>query len=497
VTPDLLVESTPPTRADALGSALWAAAGSLGRYLLAGLTTLALTRLLAPADFGLVALTVAVQELIAHVAPVGLHDALIQQPRLDRAARDSAWWSIVALTGALTVMTIIAAAPAARWFGEPRLAGLLAAAALAASVRALSMPARAVLARGMDFRTLTLTRLAGMALGGAAALALAALGAGPWSLIAHVAVINLTGTLLIWRVAGWRPGRWNRAALVELWRFAPSVSAFTLLAYVTANADDQLIGYRLGTQALGYYALAYSVMAWPVRDVLGGVAVVFFPALARFQTDPAQLRSIFLEGLQLSCLFAFPALALIALSAPVLIPWLLGPRWAPIVLTVQVLAFGGLREATMMLNGVVYRAVGRPHLHLMLALASTPCYLVAFVAGLRFGIAGVALFYVLTGLMLHPISWALLSRTLALSLHDWLAALAPAAAAAGVSALGAALALGPLRGALALADGPALALAGLAAAAGYGAVVITLRPPALWRNGAALARLVRRRHSSP
>ncbi|MEL7675669.1 MAG: oligosaccharide flippase family protein, partial [Chloroflexota bacterium] len=207
-------ETALPTRADALGSALWAAAGSLARYLLAGITTLALARLLAPSEFGLVALTVAAQELIAHVAPVGLHDALIQRPRLDRAARDSAWWSTALVSGALALATIALAGPLARVFEQPRLAGLLAAAALAALIRALSMPARAVLARRLDFRTLTLSRVLGMVAGGVAAIALAALGAGVWSLIAQAAILNLTGALLVWRAAGWRPGRWDRAALV-------------------------------------------------------------------------------------------------------------------------------------------------------------------------------------------------------------------------------------------------------------------------------------------
>lgn len=488
---DLPADEALPTRTQALASSLWAAGGSLARYLLAGITTLILTRLLEPADFGLVALTVTAQELIAHVAPVGFHDALIQRPRLDRAARDTAWWSTTLVAGTLAAAVIGLSGPLARWFEQPRLAGLLVAASLVALVRALSMPARAVLARRLDFRTPTVIRAVGMFFGGAVAVALAALGTGPWSLIAHAAILNLTGTLLIWRAAGWRPGRCDRAALGAVWRFAPSVSAFTVLVYITTNADDQLIGYRLGAGALGYYALAYSLMAWPVRDVLGGVAVVFYPVLARFQADPARLRGIFLEGLQLATLFAFPTLTLIAIGAPRFVPLLLGERWVPLVLTLQILAIGGMREAAMMLNGVVYRAVGRPHLHLMLALASTPCYLVAFLMGLHFGIEGVALFYVLAGALLHPVSWWLLSRTIDLSLRDWLAAIAPAAVGAALSGAVAALVLGPIGASLALPDAAALVLGGLAAAGVYAAMLLVVHPPALRRTLGAAWHLVR------
>jgi len=184
---------------------------------------------------------------------------------------------------------------------------------------------------------------------------------------------------------------------------------------------------------------------------------------------------------------------LIILGAPVFVPWLLGDRWQPIVLTVQILAFGGLREATMMLNGVVYRAVGRPHLHLMLALASTPCYLVAFATGLRWGIEGVAFFYVLTGWLLHPVSWWLLSRTIALPLHGWLSSLVPAAAGTALAAIAGALAFRALAAIPSLANGPALALSALAGGAVYAAAILIWRPPALVRSLSALGRLVRQR----
>ena len=61
----------------------------------------------------------------------------------------------------------------------------------------------------------------------------------------------------------------------------------------------------------------------------------------------------------------------------------------------------------------------------LLAAANVGCYLTAFIVGLKFGIAGVAFFYALTGLILHPVSWWLLSGTLHLALGRWLSALLP------------------------------------------------------------------------
>jgi O-antigen/teichoic acid export membrane protein len=482
----------PLTRAQAISGAGWAAVGALGRYLLAGITTLALTHLLTPGEFGLIAITTIAQALIEHVIPVGFHDALIQRARLEAGDLDAAFWSVIVVSGGALLIVIALAPLAAEGFDQPLLAPLLIGMALAALVRAISTVPRALLNRRMDFRTLTLARLVGMGIGGSGAVALALAGGGAWSLVTQITAVNLAGTGLIWRAAGWRPGRTiPRPALRWLWSFAPSVSLFTILSYVISNADDQLVGYRLGPEALGFYALAYSFMAWPVRDVLGGVAGVLYPVFARFQDDPARLRAAYLESVQLGTLFAFPVLALLTITAPVLIPWLLGARWTPVVLPMQILALGGLREAAVMFNGPVYRALGKPHLHLLLEVCSVPCYVVAFVIGLDFGIAGVALFYVITGVLLQPASWWLVLGLLGMPLRDWLRALIPAAVGTAGASWAAALILHAARYKWGAGDLGALVLAGVIMESIFTLVVSFFAPPALRRTMLAAQGIIR------
>ncbi len=462
--------------------AWWAAWGALGRYTLAGITTLALTHLLTPEDFGLIALTFAVQALVAHVIPVGAHDALIQRPRLEPSDLDTAFWSILAFAGIAVGLVAVLAVPVANLFDQPRLAPLMVGMALAALLRSAGTVPRALLNRRLDFKTLTLARLAGMVLGSIVAITLAALGANAWSLIAQIACVNLMGLLLVWRVAAWTPGgAIRRSSLRWVWTFAASVSASTILAYVIHQADDQLVGYKLGAEALGFYALAYSFMAWPVRDVLGGVSVVLYPVAARFQDDLPRLRAVYLESLQLSAAFAFPTLALIAITAPVLIPWLMGARWTPIVLTTQILAISGLREATTMINGAFYRALGKPHLHFLLQPTSAACYLVGFVVGLNYGIAGVAFFYLLTGLLFQPVASWMMFNLLELSFWHWLRALLPLAVTTTITAGAAILVQHGTRHTLAWSPLAALMLTGVVAAGTYAAGMVVAAPPGVRR----------------
>jgi O-antigen/teichoic acid export membrane protein len=487
-----VLPDSPPTRAIAIQSALWAAFGAVVRYAIAGIATLVLTHLLDPQAFGLVAITLAAQALIAHVIPVGFHDALIQRARLDDTVLNTAFWSVCALATGAGLLAMVLAPLLADWFGQAILAPLLAGMVLASLLRAISTVPRALLNRRMDFRSLVLARIAGMSVGALCAILLAASGGGAWSLILQVAVFNLVDTLIVWRVVEWNPGRaMSRPALRQLWHFAASISVFTILSYIIANADDQLIGFRLGPKSLGFYALAYSFMAWPVRDVLGGVAVVLYPVFSRFQEDRPRLQAVYLEGLQIATLFAFPVLALLAVAAPTLVPWLLGARWTPIVLSVQILAIGGLREATVMLNGPIYRALGKPHLHALFELCNVGCYLTAFIVGLNFGIAGVAFFYVLTGAMLQPVSWWLVFSVTGLSLRPWLSAVLPAALGTVLMSASAVFVLHSARLTWGMSSFASLLVMGVVALGIYGLVLVIAAPPGVKHVIGAARRVLR------
>jgi len=489
------IEDVPLSRRAAVGGMGWITAGSILRYALSAITTLVLVRLLDPDDIGLMAVTVIAQTLIGQIASVGFHDALIQRPTLNQGDLSTAFWSIGVVAGLFALLVMLAAFPVAALYDEPRLGPLLIVVALVSLLRAPAAPARALLARRLDFRTPTLARLVASVLAGMCAVILALAGAGLWSLVAHLAIFNGTVTLWVLRATGWRPSRTiARPTLRALWIFAPSVIIHTITSYIVMHADDQLIAYRLGAESLGYYTLAYTVMAWPVFDLLGGVTAVLYPVLSRLQDNLPRLHAAYLEAMQIVTLLAFPFLTLVVVIAPVALPWLLGEKWKPAVVAVQILAIGGLREAPMVLTWAAYRARGRPDIQMLLGMVSLVCYLLAYVIGLEWGIEGVAFFFVLTSLLLFPVSLWLLLRVLQMPLLAWLRALVPAALGTLVMAPVAVLTLRmmhPGRAAL-----PALVVTLAAALFAYGAAMILCRPAPLRRAWRAVYPLLSRRFPS-
>src|ERR1700678_3361168 len=105
------------------------------------LSSVVLTRLFAPAYFGLMALMTTVivgMNLFSHV---GLQDSVIQNPRGDEPAFLNTAWTLQVIRGAgITLLTIPLAWPIARFYHEPQIILLLPALGFGCFLAGVSSP---------------------------------------------------------------------------------------------------------------------------------------------------------------------------------------------------------------------------------------------------------------------------------------------------------------------------------------------------------------------
>jgi PST family polysaccharide transporter len=166
-----------------LGNVLWAFAGTAGARLasLAGLVALA--RILAPEDFGLVAFALVFTTYIETVGDLGAGMALIYWPsRYDDAAQVSFGINIVmgVLWGG---MTLLVAPAVAAFFHEPAATPILRTLALIFPIKALGATHDALLQKQLRFRSRLVPELALAVLKAVASVGLAVAGMGVWSLV--------------------------------------------------------------------------------------------------------------------------------------------------------------------------------------------------------------------------------------------------------------------------------------------------------------------------
>lgn len=467
------------------------------------LVLIALGRLLAPAEIGIVAKAMTVLVFINVIRDLGLGSALVQHKQPTRAHIRTAFTVGFTMSCALAAVLALAATPIAAAYRSPAIAPMLRWLAVMVVIRGLATVAFQLSKRALDFRTIALSDALGYTVGALSSVVFAALGLGPWSLIYGYLLETALSTAWIVRkhVSSLRLG-FDGAAFRELFRYGAGETVQTIASVVATQGDYVVIGRQLGDAPLGFYQRAYELVRFPATTFSSVVGSVLFPAFARLQDDREELARAFRRVLFATALVLLPASAVLIVLAEEVIFVVLGPQWAGAVLPFRIMCVGMLFRTNYKVGALVARARGDVY-----GVATTQLlYAFSIVAGaavaVRWGVAGVATSTTLAiWILFATLTWLGLRHT-ALRWRDVLACHAvPAAIAALTATLSGVVAM-PLRS-LHVPPAAVVALASLAGALAFAACLFVARRRAdeEWRwlfaqAGALRDKLRRRRRSA-
>lgn len=411
-------------RTRAVFGALAGATSQGGQFVLTFAYSAILARLLAPHDFGLVAMGMVVATFLQVLKDAGLSTATIQRQDITNAQVSNLFWLNIGV-GGVAMIGMAATAPLVAWFfRQPELLGISTVLSLGFLLEALSVQHTAILNRQMRFTVVSAIEfgcaLASLAIG----TVMAFTGWGYWSLVGATLTSSTVKMIAVWMASGWRPQRLARdVGTRPLVRFGADLTLVGVIYAVSRGCDNLLIGKFLGSDAVGLYSRATALLTRPLERLMAPAYTVIVPALSRLQNDPQRYRSAYIrvfEGLAILC-FLLAGLLFPVASAVVRI--VLGPQWeaaAPIfgALTLAFLSFP-LAAATSWL----YTSQGRGRDLLRTASIQAAIMVPAFVVGLPFGATGVAIAYSAVSLLaILPLTFYIGGRTGPVSARDlWVA----------------------------------------------------------------------------
>jgi O-antigen/teichoic acid export membrane protein len=403
------------------------------------IVTLFLARLLLPDDYGLMATAGVLLGLAETVAEAGLGRALIQKKAVTATEQAQAFTLglllSVGLYGALWGLAPLAA----QHLERPQFALFLRVTALGLLCVPVQAVGAALLERELKFGAQSAIQTAAALVHSVLVLVLACRGYGAWALGLSALAVKLLQSAATGYASRWRPSlAWPSAAAGRLARYGALISLSSLCWYVYSNADFAVLSLLKGTAALGYYFMAYQLISIPTEKLSAHINQVAFATFCRLQDDRARMRGWFSRLIALLALVGAPALIGLALVADDAIPWLLGERWRPAVLPLQLLAPVGAVMVFSYTLSPYFNALGRPDLNLQYAAVCAVLFPPVFLAaGRAAGTVGVCLAW----LLLYPgIVAVFIHRTRLLTgfgLRDFLRPLGPVLR--GVLCMGAAV----------------------------------------------------------
>ncbi len=317
--------------------------------------------------------------------------ALVQRRHLTDKDRSTAFWSSLILGAFATIIGIGIAGWVAAFFGEPSVKPLYIVFSFGFFVLAFGSTQAALLTRELAYRSLELRNIVGTVVGTAVAIALAWRGYGAWAIIGQMLATMTVSTLLVWQLSAWRPAfTFSRTSLRGLAGFSSQVLGTQIVTAVISNLDNLLVGKFLGATALGAYRLSYNLVIFPLSNLAVPIAQVLFPAFSRMQGDRTRMANAWIRATRVVLAVMCPIFIVLLVGAPTLVPVILGSRWDAAIPVIQILSWLGMLQSLRGLNAAVLQACGQPGTLLRIALLGLPIYAAGFVAGLEWGITGVA-----------------------------------------------------------------------------------------------------------
>lgn len=326
----------------------------------------ALAYLLAPEDFGLIGLAYTVMAFASVFGVGGVREVLIQKHR-----RWKAWaWPglLVAISfGLAATLLALGLAPfGARFYGDPRLVGMVAILAASPLIQSVGVVPQARLQGQLRFRAAIIPNLLGAILLPALTVVFAALGFGAYSFALPVPIASLVVAIAAWMLAGPMP----RYRLSRRHINAMAVSSGQLLgisfAYQFINQIDYIVVGRIApTATVGQYYFSFNLSTQSLRLVVGNFTQVLLPVISQISDDMDRTRHAFVRVCRALALIGIPlSFAQAAFARPAFEAFL-EPKWQPAIPILQVLSLG---MGPRLLAGIADAALkGRGRFNLLLA----------------------------------------------------------------------------------------------------------------------------------
>jgi O-antigen/teichoic acid export membrane protein len=263
------------------------------------LSSVVLTRMFAPAYFGLMALMTTVIVGMTLFSHVGLQDSVIQNPRGDEPVFLNTAWTLQVIRGAgLWLLTIPMAWPVAHFYHEPRIIALLPALGLGCMIAGVSSPSLLTLTRHMGVGRLSALELFSQLVQFVVTIVWAWIQPTIWALVAGRIISEAARTIVsYWMLPEIRPRfTWDKECVRILVNFGRWILVGTSLTFLALQSDRLILAKLVSFQLLGVYGVAFALSDIPRQIILQFCSRIGFPFLSKFSGQPrTEFRSILLK----------------------------------------------------------------------------------------------------------------------------------------------------------------------------------------------------------
>ena len=321
----------------------WSTAEKVCSMLLQMVVSIVVARLLAPEDFGVMAILTFFTAVALVVVDSGFSQTLLRK----KSPTDDEYKSVFTfnlLVSVLLYLLFVALSPLlANYYNLQIITKITPVLFLLLPINALGIIQNTKLSREFRFGVLSRINFTASLVAGIVAIAVAVCGLGVWALVAQRLAMMATRSLLLWWRGDWRgEGSFDGSAWREMAPFSFRLMSTDIVSALYNNVAQLFIGKVYSTNTLGFFNQAQKVKDLTVQSAVQSVQTVTYPALAKIKENAEKFAESFRKVLLINIFVMAPVALGMSVVAQPLFRVLLGDKWLPTVPYFEVIALSGV-----------------------------------------------------------------------------------------------------------------------------------------------------------
>jgi O-antigen/teichoic acid export membrane protein len=369
----------------------WRFAERCGAQSVSLVVSIILARLLAPEDYGSIALITVITTILNVFVDSGLGSALIQKKDADDLDFSTVFYFNICFCLVLYVIVCFFAPFISKFYGDTNLTPVLRVLSLTIVISGLKNVQQAYVSKNLMFKKFFFSTLGGTIIAAIVGITMAFCGFGIWALVAQQLVNTSIDTIILWFMVKWRPKKmFSLERLKILYSFGWKLLLSSLINTVYDNIRQLLIGKIYSSADLAYYNRGKQFPNMIGTNINCSIDSVLFPVMSNEGNTPEKMKSMTRRSINISSYVMWPLMLGLASIATPLVSLLLTDKWLMSVPYLQVfcIVYGFQPIHTANLNAI--KALGRSDLYLKMEIIKKIIGLIILACAIPFGVYAVA-----------------------------------------------------------------------------------------------------------
>lgn len=386
---------------------LWRFAERCGAQIVTFVVSIVLARILAPEEYGIIALVTVFTTILQVFVDSGLGTALIQKKEADDLDFSSVFYFNLGICIILYLAMFLLAPLIAGFYNDVSLIPIIRVISLTIVASGVKGIQQSYVSRNMLFKRFFFSTLGGTIFSAILGIVMAYSGYGVWALVAQQLSNTFIDTLILWLTVKWRPKKmfsWER--LKHLLSFGWKLLISSLLDTVYNNLRNLIIGKIYSSSDLAFYNQGDKFPKVIVTNINASIDSVLLPSMSSVQDDHTRVKSMTRRAIKTSTYIMAPLMMGLVFCASPIVSLLLTDKWLPCVPFLQIFCITYMFWPIHTANLNAINAMGRSDLFLKLEIIKKVIGLTLLFITMRISVMAMAYSLLVSGLLSQIInSW--------------------------------------------------------------------------------------------